>query len=129
MKVTQLRKFALVAAAVAMTANSGAGLPAEEAPAQRTAAVDSNAAADSAELAAKGKELYHRLPCVRCHGSNCVQNSSAAFDLRTFPHDDKVRFVNSVTKGKNNRMPPWGDVLKPEEIDQLWAYIQTVGKQ
>jgi mono/diheme cytochrome c family protein len=56
-----------------------------------------------------------------------VQNSSAAFDLRTFPHDNKARFVNSVTKGKNNRMPPWGDVLKPEEIDQLWAYVQTGG--
>jgi mono/diheme cytochrome c family protein len=78
---------------------------------------------------AQGKELYHRMPCVRCHGGNCVQNSSAAFDLRTFPHDDKARFVNSVTNGKNGRMPPWGDVLKPEEIDQLWAYVQSVGNQ
>jgi mono/diheme cytochrome c family protein len=77
----------------------------------------------------QGRELYHRMPCVRCHGGNCVQNSSAAFDLRTFPHDDKARFVNSVTKGKNGRMPPWGDVLKPEEIDQLWAYVQSVSNQ
>jgi mono/diheme cytochrome c family protein len=82
---------------------------------------------DNQQLIAQGRELYHRMPCVRCHGGNCVQNSSAAFDLRTFPHDDKARFVNSVTKGKNGRMPPWGDVLKPEEIDQLWAYIQSVG--
>ena len=78
---------------------------------------------------AQGRELYHRMPCVRCHGGNCVQNSSAAFDLRTFPHDDKARFVNSVKNGKNGRMPPWGDVLKPEEIDQLWAYVQSVNNQ
>jgi len=29
-----------------------------------------------------------------------------------------------VTKGKN-QMPPWGDVLKPEEIDALWLYVTT----
>jgi mono/diheme cytochrome c family protein len=85
--------------------------------------------ADANPQIAQGRELYHRMPCVRCHGGNCVQNSGAAFDLRTFPHDDKARFVNSVTNGKNGRMPPWGDVLKPEEIDQLWAYIQSVGNQ
>ena len=78
-------------------------------------------------LAEQGRVLYHSLTCVRCHGGDMVQNSSAAFDLRTFPKDDKARFVNSVTKGKNNRMPPWGDVLKPEEIEQLWAYVQTGG--
>jgi mono/diheme cytochrome c family protein len=25
-------------------------------------------------------------------------------------------------------MPPWGDVLKPEDIDNLWAYVLTGGK-
>ena len=28
----------------------------------------------------------------------------------------------SVTNGKNN-MPPWGDVLKPNDIEALWAYF------
>ena len=50
-----------------------------------------------------------------------------AFDLRKFPHDDHARFVNSVTHGKNT-MPAWGDILKPEEIDALWAYVLTGGK-
>jgi mono/diheme cytochrome c family protein len=45
-----------------------------------------------------------------------------AFDLRKFPRDERERFVNSVTKGKN-AMPPWGDVLKPEEIEALWLYV------
>jgi mono/diheme cytochrome c family protein len=29
-----------------------------------------------------------------------------------------------VTNGKNN-MPPWGDVLKPNDVEALWAYFST----
>jgi cytochrome c55X len=75
----------------------------------------------------KGKTLYAS-NCVHCHGMNMVTPGTVAFDLREFPHDDKARFVNSVTHGKNNRMPPWGDILKPEDIDNLWAYVLTGGK-
>jgi cytochrome c55X len=83
-------------------------------------------ASDPAQVAA-GKALYGK-NCLHCHGINMVTPGTAAFDLREFPHDDKARFVNSVTHGKNNRMPPWGDILKPEEIDNLWAYVLTGGK-
>jgi mono/diheme cytochrome c family protein len=27
-----------------------------------------------------------------------------------------------VAKGKNN-MPPWGEVLQPDDIEALWAYV------
>ncbi len=37
-------------------------------------------------------------------------------DLRAIP-DDKTRFVTTVKQGKNNKMPPWADVLSEEEID------------
>ena len=37
-------------------------------------------------------------------------------------HSQRERFVNSVTKGKN-QMPPWGGLLKPEEIEALWLYV------
>jgi len=26
-------------------------------------------------------------------------------------------------------MPPWGDLLTREDIDDLWAYVNTGGKQ
>jgi len=123
----RLRKLAAFATAIVLAALASTGFAVADVDATKAIAPDSAAGSGPAELAAQGKELYHRLPCVRCHGVCLVQNSSAAFDLRTFPHDNKARFVNSVTKGKNNRMPPWGDVLKPEEIDQLWAYVQTGG--
>ena len=53
---------------------------------------------------------------------------STAIDLRKFPPGEKTRFIVSVTKGKN-QMPPWGDLLKSEEIDALWAYVMAGEKQ
>jgi len=26
-------------------------------------------------------------------------------------------------------MPQWGDLLKPQEIDEIWAYVLTGGTQ
>ncbi len=67
-----------------------------------------------------GAQIYEQ-NCAPCHGPR-MADPQGAFDLRKFPHDQKARFVSSVTKGKNN-MPPWGGLLSPEEIDALWAYV------
>jgi len=75
--------------------------------------------------AAQGKALYTQL-CSHCHGVNMVNAGTSSFDLRKFPHDDKARFVNSVTHGKNT-MPAWGDMLQADEIEVLWAYVLTGG--
>jgi mono/diheme cytochrome c family protein len=79
-----------------------------------------------AEMAEKGRALYAH-HCSHCHGFNMVNSGSIAYDLRQFPHNDKPRFVRSVTEGKNGRMPQWGDLLKSEEIDEIWAYVLTGG--
>jgi mono/diheme cytochrome c family protein len=68
----------------------------------------------------KGARIYERT-CAPCHGPRMADPQGAA-NLRTFPRDQKSRFVVLVTKGKNN-MPPWGDVLKPDDIEALWAYV------
>jgi mono/diheme cytochrome c family protein len=67
-----------------------------------------------------GADLFAR-HCSACHGMR-MNKPEVGFDLRTFPHDQRDRFVNSVSKGKN-AMPPWGGLLKPDEIDALWAYV------
>jgi mono/diheme cytochrome c family protein len=72
------------------------------------------------EQVQRGASLYAR-NCSACHGARMLDPQSA-FDLRKFPHDDHDRFVSSVTRGKN-QMPPWGGVLKPDEIEALWAYV------
>jgi len=80
-----------------------------------------------AQMVEKGKTLYAE-HCTHCHGFNMVNPGTVAYDLRQFPHDQKSRFVHSVTNGKNGRMPSWGDVLSRDDIDVLWAYVMTGGK-
>jgi mono/diheme cytochrome c family protein len=67
-----------------------------------------------------GAEIFAR-NCSPCHGPR-MQEPEGAFDLRSFPPDQHARFVNSVSHGKNS-MPPWAGLLKPEEIEALWAYV------
>ena len=62
--------------------------------------------------------------CSHCHGPNMVNPGTIAPDLRTFP-DDRDRFTTTVKLGKNNRMPPWGDLLSDEDIADLWAYVSS----
>ena len=69
---------------------------------------------------ATGGEIY-ALHCATCHG-NRMKNPEWAIDLATFPRDEPARFVDAVTNGVRN-MPPWSDVLKPEDIQALWAYV------
>ena len=69
-----------------------------------------------------GAEIFER-NCAPCHGPR-MQDPESAFDLRKFPRNQHDRFVSSVTRGKN-QMPPWGDMLKAEEIEALWAYVTT----
>ena len=77
----------------------------------------------AADPAAAGRKIYMNA-CQRCHGINLAANG-IGFDLRTFPQEDKERFVRSVTNGLR-AMPAWGSTLKPEQMDLLWAYIGSV---
>jgi mono/diheme cytochrome c family protein len=74
----------------------------------------------------KGAETFSTF-CSPCHGPH-MEYPGGSFDLRTFPPDQRGRFVNSVTKGKNN-MPPWGDLFQDEDIEALWAYVMAGEKK
>lgn len=67
-----------------------------------------------------GAEIFAR-NCSPCHGPR-MADPEGAFNLKNFPPDQHDRFVSSVTRGKN-QMPPWGDLLKPGDIEALWAYV------
>jgi mono/diheme cytochrome c family protein len=69
-----------------------------------------------------GATLFAR-HCATCHGTH-MRNPQWAIDLRQFPRDAHARFVDSVSNGKRN-MPPWDDVLRPDEIEDLWAYVSA----
>jgi mono/diheme cytochrome c family protein len=80
----------------------------------------------AAEQVRKGADIFAQ-NCSPCHGAH-MADPNGGFDLRTFPHEQKDRFVSSVTKGKNS-MPPWGDLFKSDDIDALWAYVVAGEKQ
>jgi mono/diheme cytochrome c family protein len=87
-------------------------------------AARAQATAPASEEVQNGRRLYVSY-CTRCHGVNLVSPGGAFFDLRTFPSNDKERFMRSVKEGKR-AMPAWGSIIKPHEIEALWAYIGSV---
>ena len=83
-------------------------------------AQDGAAVSFAPEQIKRGSDLYAK-HCESCHGVRMV-GPEWAIDLKTFPRDNRRRFVDSVIHGKN-AMPPWGDVLSADEIAALWAYV------
>ena len=78
------------------------------------------------EMIKEGADRYSQ-NCAPCHGPR-MADPQGAFDLRTFPPDQKNRFLTSVTKGKSS-MPPWGGLYSAEEIETLWAYVMAGEKK
>jgi mono/diheme cytochrome c family protein len=111
-----------VALAAALLGSGGA--LAQAVPPAAPVASGPAAATPPVPTVAMGKSSYTSF-CARCHGINLVTASSAHFDLRTFPRDDKERFVRSVSKGLR-AMPAWEGVVKPEQLEAIWLYIGSV---
>ncbi|HTO61143.1 MAG TPA: cytochrome c [Bradyrhizobium sp.] len=105
---------AALVAAVAVLAIANLAAPAA---AQQPEAVGDQAIID------RGKITFAQR-CSHCHGPNMVNAGTVTPDLRRFP-DDETRFITTVKQGKNNRMPPWGDLLSDDEIRDLWAYVSS----
>ena len=79
----------------------------------------------SPEQIGSGRELYDAY-CARCHGAGMVEPGESFFDLRTFPSDQRSRFFDSVSNGKNS-MPPWRSILSEADIANLFAYVASGG--
>jgi mono/diheme cytochrome c family protein len=121
--VMKLQNLCLAAGAMLFVQSTTVSFAEENAA--TTSHTEANAGAVSSDdLAIQGQHLYEH-NCSHCHGPNMINPGTIAFDLRKFPHNDKDRFVDSVTNGKNGRMPPWGDLLTAADLDRLWAYISS----
>ena len=101
---------AAIFAAAAMTA------------AAQTTTSQEAANADQA-LIDQGKTTYAE-KCSHCHGPGLLNPGTITPDLRRFP-DDKERFFAIVKQGRNNKMPPWADLLSDDQIGTLWVYISS----
>ena len=104
-----------------MTARRGALVLGLALACSGAAAQDSGGKPFAPEQISKGAELF-ATHCSTCHGNRMAKPEWAPVDLRKFPREDHARFVDTVTYGIRN-MPPWGDVLKPDDIEALWAYV------
>jgi mono/diheme cytochrome c family protein len=90
--------------------------------AAQTTASQEAANADQA-LIDRGKTTYAE-KCSHCHGPGLLNPGTITPDLRRFP-DDKERFFAIVKEGRNNKMPPWADLLSDDQIGTLWVYISS----
>src|SRR5204862_40453 len=83
------------------------------------------AAEDKTKVEA-GEQVYAN-NCQVCHGDRLV--SSGQFpNLRRLKADDQTRFAETVRNGRN-QMPPWRGVRTEDEIDQLWACLQSLRRR
>jgi mono/diheme cytochrome c family protein len=118
-------RFGWAAAFAALAITAMAFSAVQRATAQQAASEQNKteeASGDQAKIDL-GKAIFAE-KCSHCHGPNMVNSGTITPDLRRFP-DDHERFVTTVKQGKNNRMPPWGDVLNDDDIANLWAYISS----
>jgi mono/diheme cytochrome c family protein len=81
-------------------------------------------AQDKHAQAEAGAAIYDDY-CSRCHGEGLRNTSGGVtFDLRRLHPNEHERFLNSVLNGKKD-MPPWRGVLRPDQIEEVWAYIRA----
>jgi cytochrome c6 len=73
--------------------------------------------------------------CVMCHGEDGSGNTPSgkalkAKDLRSdeVQKNSDAELTEVITKGRN-KMPAFGQKLKPDQIQQLVAYIRHLGKK
>lgn len=70
-----------------------------------------------------GKTVY-RQHCVICHGADGTLALNGAADLSRSALSFEER-IHQIAMGKNT-MPPFGGVLKEEEISAVAQYIETL---
>ena len=80
--------------------------------------------AQDSEKAHAGEQIFET-NCAPCHGER-LSNPNGIFDLTQLRPQDRPRFDKALANGKG-QMPSWAGVLSPDEMDQVWAYIQSVG--
>jgi cytochrome c oxidase cbb3-type subunit 3 len=76
--------------------------------------------------AARGAEVF-KANCAACHGGDGKGNPAMGAPNLT----DKVwlyggseaTIIETVTKGRNGKMPAWEQILTPEKVQLLTAYV------
>jgi cytochrome c6 len=77
----------------------------------------------------------YMMKCAACHGPDGVGATAAgkALSIHDFHSPDVAKETDAqltdvITNGKN-KMPKYGDKLKPQEIKDLVAYVRMLAKK
>lgn len=78
-------------------------------------------------------EKIYKENCAVCHGENGNGDTPSGklmgtpdFRSPIVQKQTDAALTESITKGKNNKMPAWGPILKNTEIKDLVAYIRRL---
>ncbi len=93
------------------------------------------AKADLTELArdpahvANGKKIYE-FTCATCHGENAQGKVGPSLVDAEWKYGGKpTDILESVTNGRPAGMPNWGNTLKPEEVEDVTAFVLSLQKK
>lgn len=78
---------------------------------------------------ASGKARFGSTCAAYCHGREGEGGKTPPFKGRTDLTPEIVFKTISEGRRGTDVMPPWGNAFKPEEIWELVAYIQDLGRQ
>ena len=87
--------------------------------------------AHNAELAAKGKEKYGAV-CFACHGAdgkgNIAMGAPNLTDKVWLYGSSEAAIVETITKGRSNRMPAWKEFLGEDKVHLLAGYVLSLSQ-
>jgi len=100
-------------------------LPAVAKAADGVSPATKNPPRSSPAVLAAGSQIY-AAHCAGCHGDELAGGIGPDLTDRAWVHGGKAGDIyRTIHDGTPNGMPKWNDRLKPDEIWQLVAYIQS----
>jgi mono/diheme cytochrome c family protein len=117
------------AAALGAMGSFGVVQPSPGAAETATKIASANPLSNVPEAIAEGERLYAKF-CLQCHGAKgdgvSPRWGRIGADLRKFWRG-YTEYFNIVAAGRpEKRMPPWGEVLDADQINQIGAYLETL---
>ena len=73
-----------------------------------------------------GARLYHERGCLRCHGDS-LEGTSKGPSLASLRKDHpwtQARIADQIVNGGQS-MPPFGEALTPQEVQQLIVFLRA----
>ncbi|MFA9459341.1 cytochrome-c oxidase, cbb3-type subunit III [Thiohalorhabdus methylotrophus] len=89
--------------------------------------------ADDPQKVAQGKEIFHgsQAACYACHGKDGKGKEALGApnltDAIWFYGGEKSAVIETLTYGRDGKMPSWGDRLTENQIKILTAYVHSLG--